>query len=46
MSSYIRINKKIGNFKNSIEIPGDKSISIRLIMLPQLLSASQDYTIC
>ena len=36
MSSYIRINKKIGNFKNSIEIPGDKSISIRLIMLASI----------
>ena len=32
----MRINKKIGNFKNSIEIPGDKSISIRLIMLASI----------
>ena len=36
MSSYIRINKKISNFKNSIEISGDKSISIRLIMLASI----------
>ena len=38
MKNYVQISKIISNFNSSIKVPGDKSISIRLILL-----ASQAY---
>ena len=36
MSSVVIINKKIGNFKKTIEVPGDKSLSIRWVLFSSL----------
>ena len=33
MKTYVEISKTISKFNQSIEVPGDKSISIRLILL-------------
>ena len=33
MKNTIKINKKINSFKKEIEVPGDKSISIRCVLL-------------
>ena len=46
MKTYIRINKKIPNFNKKIQIPGDKSISIRLILLAsQAIGKSKFYNL-
>ena len=36
MSNLIKIDKKIGNFKKTIEVPGDKSLSIRWVLFASL----------
>ena len=36
MSKIIRIKKKIGNFKKTIIVPGDKSLSIRWVLFSSL----------
>ena len=36
MKNHIIIRKKISNFNKTLKIPGDKSISIRLILLASL----------
>ena len=36
MSSIFKINKKIGNFKKTISVPGDKSLSIRWVLFASL----------
>ena len=33
MKNFVRIESKLNNFNSVIEIPGDKSISIRCILL-------------
>ena len=33
MKNFVRIDSKLSNFNSVIEIPGDKSISIRCILL-------------
>ena len=36
MSNLIKIDKKFGNFKKTIEVPGDKSLSIRWVLFASL----------
>ena len=36
MSNLIKIDKRIGNFKKTIEVPGDKSLSIRWVLFASL----------
>ena len=36
MSNFIKLNYKINNFKKSIKIPGDKSLSIRWVLFSSL----------
>ena len=36
MSKIFKINKKIGNFKKTISVPGDKSLSIRWVLFASL----------
>ena len=36
MRDFIKINSKIKKFEKTIQVPGDKSISIRWIMLASL----------
>ena len=36
MSNIVKIKKKIGNFRKTIKIPGDKSLSIRWVLFSSL----------
>ena len=36
MSNIVKIKKKIGNFKRTIKVPGDKSLSIRWVLFSSL----------
>jgi 3-phosphoshikimate 1-carboxyvinyltransferase len=36
MSKIVKINNKIGNFKKTISVPGDKSLSIRWVLFASL----------
>ena len=36
MSNFIKIENKIGNFKKTIKVPGDKSLSIRWVLFASL----------
>ena len=46
MKNIIRIDKKINTFKNKIEVSGDKSISIRCVLLAsQALGTSKIYNL-
>ena len=36
MSKVFKINKKIENFKKTISVPGDKSLSIRWVLFASL----------
>ena len=46
MKTYVRINRKIPNFDKTLEVPGDKSISIRLILLTsQAVGKSKVYNL-
>ena len=38
MTNIVKIKNKIGNFKKSIKVPGDKSLSIRWILFASLAS--------
>ena len=38
MPNSISVNKKIGNFNKKIIVPGDKSLSIRWVLLASLAS--------
>ena len=46
MNNYVRINKKINSFDKIIEIDGDKSISIRCVLLAsQAIGKSRIYNL-
>ena len=46
MKNTIKINKKIDSFKKEIEVPGDKSISIRCVLLgSQAIGATKIYNL-
>ena len=46
MNNYVRINKKINSFDKIIEIDGDKSISIRCVLLAsQAIGKSKIYNL-
>tara|TARA_B100001175_G_scaffold306893_1_gene305518 strand:- start:6 stop:1331 length:1326 start_codon:yes stop_codon:yes gene_type:complete len=36
MSNFVKIENKIGNFKKTIKVPGDKSLSIRWVLFASL----------
>ena len=36
MSNIVKIQEKIGNFKETIIVPGDKSLSIRWVLFSSL----------
>ena len=36
MANIVKIKNKIGNFKKSIKVPGDKSLSIRWVLFSSL----------
>ena len=40
MSNIVKINNKIENFKKTIEVPGDKSLSIRWVLFSSLASGT------
>ena len=46
MKSLVTINSKISNFNSSIKVPGDKSISIRFVLLSsQAIGVSKAYNL-
>ena len=46
MKNFVTINTKIKSFKNSIIVPGDKSISIRFVLLAsQAIGKSNGYNL-
>ena len=40
MSNIVKIKKKIGNFKKTIIVPGDKSLSIRWVLFSSLANGT------
>ena len=40
MSNILRINEKIKNFKKTIKVPGDKSLSIRWVLFSSLANGT------
>ena len=40
MSKIISVNQKIGNFKKIINVPGDKSLSIRWVLFSSLANGT------
>ena len=46
MKNFVKINSRIGKFNSIIKIPGDKSISIRFILLAsQAIGRSRAYNL-
>jgi len=46
MKNFVRINSELSNFNSVVNIPGDKSISIRWILLAsQALGPSRAYNL-
>ena len=46
MKNFVRINSELSNFNSVVNIPGDKSISIRWILLAsQALGQSKAYNL-
>ena len=46
MKNFVRINSELNNFNSVVNIPGDKSISIRWILLAsQALGPSRAYNL-
>ena len=40
MTKIVKLNKKIGSYKKSIIVPGDKSLSIRWVLFASLANGT------
>ena len=40
MPNFVKLKKKIGNFKKTIKVPGDKSLSIRWVLFASLANGT------
>ena len=40
MSNFVKLKKKIGSFKKTITVPGDKSLSIRWVLFASLATGT------